>query len=134
MTTGKLIRGLLGLVVLVFLIVTISGWWREYKKATPGKVDAEASATVAATETPGAKPGEPSPADKMASSTHVLILIDGLNFREKPDATGANIRGLKKGERFILIAQNGTWLNVQDTTGKAGWINNNAQYVRIEKK
>lgn len=134
MTTGKVLRGVVGLVVLVALIVTVSGWWGEYQKASPSRLTSEASATASATETVNGKPSEPSPADVMASSPHVLILIDGLNFREKPDATGSNIRGLKKGDSFILVGESGTWLKVQDTAGKVGWINNNPQYVKIEKK
>ena len=89
MTTGKIIRGLLGLVVLAILVFTVNGWWAEYKNATP-KASTETTATAVATATPAAAAGT------------VVILTDGLNFREKPDATGKSLRGLKKGETFVL--------------------------------
>jgi SH3-like domain-containing protein len=44
------------------------------------------------------------------------------------------IRGLKKGEQFVLVSQNGSWLEIKDASGKNGWVNNNPQYVRISKK
>jgi uncharacterized protein YgiM (DUF1202 family) len=123
-TTGKVMRALAGLVVLLILVVTVNGWWSEYKRATPKASSSESTATVGATETAA-------PPD---TGQTVIVLTDGLNFREQPDATGASIRGLKKGERFILISVNGSWLGIKDESGKTGWVNNNPQYVRIEKK
>jgi SH3-like domain-containing protein len=121
---GKVVRALAGLIVLLFLVVTVNGWWTEYKKATPPRASIETSATADATATAA-------PAD---TGKTVVVLTDGLNFRENPDATGASIRGLKKGETFILVAQNATWLQVKDPAGKVGWVNNNPQYIKISKK
>lgn len=124
MTTGKVIRALAGLIVLLILVVTVNGWWSDYKKATPKRDSAEATATPAAAEAIA----------PVAASGTVLILVDGLNFREKPDATGTSIRGLKKGERFVVVSKTGSWLELKDPSGKVGWVNNNPQYLRIEKK
>jgi len=123
-TTGKVIRALAGLIVLVVLLVTVNGWWNEYRTATPKRTVAETTATAAA----------PEPAPPAATGPTVTVLTDGLNFREKPDATGASIRGLKKGEKLILVTQSGSWLEVADASGQSGWVNNNPQYLRIEKK
>jgi SH3-like domain-containing protein len=123
-TLGKVVRALVGLIVLLFLVVTVNGWWSDYKQATPRRASVDASATVGATET-----AAPSEAGKA-----VVVLTDGLNFRENPDATGASIRGLKKGDTFILVSQNATWLQVRDPAGKVGWVNNNPQYIKISKK
>jgi N-acetylmuramoyl-L-alanine amidase len=123
-TAGKVIRAVAGLIVLVFLVVTVNGWWTEYKNATPIVRSTEASGTADATGT--------APAPDTGKT--VIVLTDGLNFREQPDATGASIRGLKKGETFILISENGSWLQIKDASEKTGWVNNNPQYVRIDKK
>jgi SH3-like domain-containing protein len=123
-TTGKVIRALVGLTVLVILLAMVNGWWADYKNATPKSGSAEATSTAVATET----------APSAATGRTVLVLTDGLNFREKPDATGASIRGLKKGETFVLVSQSGGWLKLSDASGQIGWVNNNPQYVRIEKK
>jgi len=123
-TTGKLIRALAGIIVLLILVVTVNGWWSDYKKATPKRVSTEATATPAPAE--AAAPEAP--------NETVVILVDGLNFREKPDATGTSIRGLKKGERFVVVSKTGSWLELEDPSGQIGWVNNNPQYLRIEKK
>ena len=123
MTTSKVMRAIAGVIVLLILLVVVNGWWSDYKKATPKKRSAETTATARATPTAAA-----------ATGPTVIILVDGLNFREQPDATGANIRGLKKGETFILVSKTGSWLQLQDASGQIGWVNNNPQYVRIEKK
>jgi len=119
-TAGKLVRGLLGLVVLGILLFTVNGWWAEYKNATP-TASSETTATAVATATAPVAAGS------------VVILTDGLNFREKPDATGKSLRGLKKGETFVLVSQNGSWLEIKDGAGQVGWVNNNPQYVKIQK-
>ena len=124
MTAAKILRALAGVLVLVILVATVSGWWSDYKKATPKAGPVAAPAATAATETP--QPDAP--------MQTVLILTDGLNFREQPDATGASIRGLKKGEKFVLVSKSGGWLELEDASGQVGWVNNNPQYVRIEKK
>ena len=124
MTIGKVVRALAGLVVLIFLVVTVNGWWTDYKKAAPSRASIDSSATANATATAP-------PAD---TGKTVIVLTDGLNFRENPDALGVSIRGLKKGETFILVSQNGSWLEIRDASGKSGWVNNNPQYVKISKK
>ena len=124
MTTGRVIRALVGLFVLIVLLVMVNGWWNEYKNATPKRDASEATSTADATQT----------APAVAVGPAVSVLTDGLNFREKPDATGASIRGLKKGETLVLVNQSGTWIEVADASGRRGWVNNNPQYLRIEKK
>lgn len=124
MTTGKVMRALAGLIVLVVLLMTVNGWWNEYRKATPKPSVAETTSTANASQ----------PVPPAATGPTVTVLTDGLNFREKPDATGASIRGLKKGEKLILVSQSGSWLEVSDASGQSGWVNNNPQYLRIEKK
>jgi uncharacterized protein YgiM (DUF1202 family) len=123
-TLGKVIRALAGVVVLVILLVTVNGWWADYKKATPKRSSSETTSTADASAT----------AAPAGTGQTVLILTDGLNFRQNPDATGVSIRGLKKGEQFILISTNGSWLQIQDTGGTTGWVNNNPQYVKVSKK
>ena len=43
MTAGRVIRALAGLTVLAILLLTVNGWWADYKKATPktGSVESD---------------------------------------------------------------------------------------------
>lgn len=118
---AKIIRGVIGLVVVLGLLVVVNNWYHQYKSAP--RADARVTtATVAATAT--ATP---------ANSQVVLVLIDGLNFRSKPDATGTSLRGLKKGEKLVVVGKTGTWLHVQDPSGAVGWVVYNPQYLRVSK-
>jgi SH3-like domain-containing protein len=123
-TTRKVVRAVVGLIVLLILFFVVNGWWSDYRKAATKRGSAEPTATVAAAQT----------APPAATGPSVVILVEGLNFRVQPDATGASIRGLKKGEKFILVSKTGSWLQLEDQSGAVGWVNNNPQYVRIEKK
>ena len=116
---AKIVRGVLGLIVVVALLIVVHNWYRQYKTA-PRAVAVVTTSTVAATAT--ASP---------ASTQVVLVLIDGLNFRSKPDATGTSLRGLKKGEKLVVVGKAGTWLHLQDSSGALGWVAYNPQYLRV---
>lgn len=121
---GKLARGLVGLLVVVMLLVVVNSWWHEYRNAST-------FAKQEATSTPTATPAP------VAQKT-VVVLTDGLNLRDKPDATGTTIRGLKHGEQYVLVGQIGpaaspTWLQLRDAKGQLGWVTNNPQYLRVQK-
>lgn len=116
---AKIVRGIIGLVVLGALIVLVNSWYHQYRSAPQAPSQATTS-TVAATTTPAP-----------ANNTIALVLIDGLNFRSKPDATGTSLRGLKKGEKLTVVGKTGTWLHVQDNSGAVGWVAYNPQYLRV---
>jgi len=122
-TIGKVVRAVAGLIVLLLLVLTVRNWWTEYRAAAPKKGETTATAPATATPPPPATPGPT-----------VSVLVDGLNYREKPDATGKSLRGLKKGEKLTLVNQAGSWLQLRDAGGAVGWVTNNPQYLRIEKK
>lgn len=118
---AKIIRGVIGVVVVGSLLIVVNNWWHDYKRAKPANASV-ATSTVTATST--APP---------AAVQSVLVLIDGLNFRSKPDATGTSLRGLRKGEKLIVVGKTGTWLHLQDTNGAVGWVVYNPQYLRLSK-
>jgi len=60
-------------------------------------------------------------------------LIEGLNFRKAPDTNSVTIRGLKKGEKLVVVASKPDWYQVKDAKNTVGWIAAKSQYVRIEK-
>jgi len=118
---GKLWRALLGLIVVIGLIVVLNSWWGEYRRATESQ-KSSAPAAVVATATPAP-----------ANQKTVIVLTAGLNLRDKPDATGKTLRGLKRGEQFILVGTSGTWLQLRDTKGVLGWVTNNPAYIKVQK-
>jgi len=135
----KWIRAAAALVVLATLVITVRGWWTQYKTAPPatGGVTAtsEATATPGAAEPVEAPPQEPAPPEEAPAEEQVLeVLTDGLNFRVDPDATAKAIRGLQKGETVTVLNKNGGWYQVRTEQGDTGWITDNPSYTRTKKK
>ncbi|MGV8082580.1 MAG: SH3 domain-containing protein [Coriobacteriia bacterium] len=136
MTAAKVARALLGLVVLGALIWVVYSWWGDYRNASASGSGGSGSTTttesVPATNT--STPTEQETSEQTSSLGTILILADGLNFREQPTTTAASLRKLSKGENLTLLEDKGSWLQVQDSTGMKGWIANSPQYVKIEKQ
>jgi len=118
---GKLWRALLGLVIVIGLVVVLNSWWVEYRKAAQTQKTSSPAAVVATVT--------PAPVNQKT----VIVLTDGLNLRDKPDATGKALRGLKRGEQFILVGTAGGWLQLRDAKGVLGWVTNNPAYIKVQK-
>lgn len=124
--TARLIKGTLGVIVVVVLVITVSNWWGDYRREAAREPGTVATGTVESTKTSGASSG--------ASATVVVVLIDGLNFRKKPASDAATIRGLKKGEKLILVSTAADWYQVKDSKGTVGYVAAKPQYVRVGQK
>jgi len=124
-TTVRFLKAIVGLVIVVVLLITVMNWWGDYRKA------ASELASQPATSTPDAS-------SKDATGTPVtqgtaVVLIEGLNFRKAPDITSVTIRGLKKGEKLVVVASKPDWYQVKDSKNTVGWIAAKPQYVKVEK-
>jgi uncharacterized protein YgiM (DUF1202 family) len=126
--TARLVKAVVGLVIVLVLLIMVSNWWGDYKSAASQLPSKPSTGTVDASGTAGSKDGTATGSAKTG-----VVLIEGLNFRAKPDATMDSIRGLKKGEKVTIIAIKGDWYQVKDSKGVDGWIAAKSQYVRIEK-
>lgn len=151
---GRTLKAVAGLIVLGVIVSVVAGWWGEYQRnaALRAPVGRETSSTAPASSTaaPDAqqgsqatkskstskhKPAETSPADAAKPQSDIVVIqIDGLNFRPKPDAGSSPIRGLPKGERLILLQARDGWYQVRASDGTEGWISANKGYTSIEKR
>jgi hypothetical protein len=126
---GKLIRALIGVVVLVALIVTVNSWYGQYRESVKRSkllASRQDTSTVAASATP--VPVVPFAGAKIA------ILVDGAALRSAPATATKSIRGLKKGELlfFLTVAPN-NWIKVRDAKGKQGFMLNDPAVARVQK-
>ncbi len=136
-TTLNIIKGVAALAILAILLLTVNNWWGDYRRAADAAVDGTATKTVTPTKPQKGSGGS----SKTASATSkpsqpdlVVVLIDGLNFRVKPEAKAKVIRGLNRGERLVLLKKQGEWLLVQSAEGDEGWISSSPTYTRIQKR
>jgi uncharacterized protein YgiM (DUF1202 family) len=121
---GKIIRAVIGLIVLVVLLVVVNGWYSDYKETAAAKRSADALTT--------STPVPPVPV-AVAGQRKVTVLEDGLNLRKTPDTSGVVIHGLKKGDTLVLVATSGAWIQVKDAASKSGWVPNNNAYIQVQK-
>lgn len=122
---GKVVRALIGVAVLVILVVTVNGWYSDYKKASHSKkvVAVVATSSVDATQVVPVVGGK-----------KVAILVDGVVLRATPANAGAPVRTLKKGEQLILVGTVGPWLQLRDSSnGKMGFVANNNTTLKVQK-
>lgn len=123
-TTARILKGVAGVIVVVVLLIVVSNWWGQYKSAS------KAAKSKAQTETTGTAS---STATKTAGARVGVVLIEGLNFRQKPDSTSTTIRGFKKGEKVTIIKTEGDWYQVKDSKGVTGWVTSKSQYIKVTK-
>ena len=97
------------------------------QKDTP----AASSETTSSTEaTDSAANGEGSAAEETATKT-VIVVAEGLNFREKPDTGSKVIKKLKKGTSLELLETKTGWYRVKDADGDEGWVASGTQYSKL---
>ena len=123
---GRIVRALIGVAVIAVLLVTVNSWYVEYRSASKAKRTAgsEASASVDSTRVVAVVGGK-----------SVAILADSVVFRVTPNASGAVVRMLKKGEQLILVGTTVTgWLQLRDSkNGKMGYVVNNTANIQVQK-
>lgn len=127
-SVAMVLRGIVGVVVVVMLLLVVNGWWREYKEASTLRSAGEPVQNGSGT---GEEGGGSTPA---SGDEVVVVLVDGLNLRSKPEADAKAVRSLKKGERLTLIKTEGAWYLVKTAEGDEGWTSTNPSYSKIEKK
>jgi len=124
-STVRFLKAVAGLAVVLILLITVMNWWGDYRKAASSLASAPATSTADA----GSKDGT----GTAVTQGTAVVLIEGLNFRKAPDTNSVTIRGLKKGEKLVVVASKPDWYQVKDAKNTVGWIAAKSQYVRIEK-
>lgn len=143
-TLAKVIKGALGVFVLFFLLVTVNRWWSDYRESRADVGVAVTTSTPAPQQGKGSE-AAPEPADKVsadkddskkpkteAKTKTVVVLTQGLRFREEPDQESNLIRELDKGDKLVYIKTQGNWYQVQDDEGTRGWVSARTDYTRLQ--
>lgn len=125
LSAARIAKGILGIVVILILFSVVTRWYGDYRdtvKASPQQAGGNTSPAGESETTGTTKP----------SGKVVVVLTNGLNFRDQPSREDGNkIRGLKKGERLTLIKAKSGWYYVEDKSGARGWISSSKSYTKI---
>lgn len=141
----RYVRAVLGIVVLVFLGFTLKGWWGEYETQKAAQAaQEEASATIDASGTVDASGTASSgskaktlgytPATITSGTRVIVVLIDGLNLREKPESDAKALRPLKKDESLTVISERPGWYEARDSEDVQGWVSSNPAYTKVQDR
>ena len=117
-------------IVLVSLVVIFVDYRARVVRDTPAP---RAKKTVVT----AAKPSKPASSSVAATATAkpvgggtLVILIDGVNFRQQPSGSARILRTLNKGTKLTFIEQSGSWYHGATPDGVRGWLTNSSQYVK----
>jgi len=133
MDARRFLKTVIGLVVLVGLLMLVLNWWGDYRaaqRASASKRQIETTATPSPQSSEETATDTPASPVESATKTVLVVQVPGLNFREEPSGTAKAYRGLKKGEKVVLLEQDGDWYKVEDVNGLVGYITANPAYTQ----
>jgi uncharacterized protein YgiM (DUF1202 family) len=87
-------------------------------------VNAPASTTTSTTTTTTTTTDTSAPAPVASGDSNGRVIAIGLNLRTAPSLASAIVAELPQGTRLLIVGRsaNGTWLQVQTTDGRSGWV------------
>lgn len=130
----QMVRAVIAVIVLIVVVLTVMRWWREYKEA-PSLSATPPETTITVSQPDKEANAQAGQVSNIKRGTDLLVVqIDGLNLREKPESNAKPIRGLNEGERLTLQKADGAWFRVETSEGDEGWITSNPSYSKIEKR
>jgi N-acetylmuramoyl-L-alanine amidase len=119
----KVLRAVLGVLVVGVLLWVVLNWYGQYQTAASN--GARPATTQAVAPRSGIATGS-------AGTTYAIVKVNGVNFRVKPASSAKLIRGMKMGEKVTVLAKDGQWYQVKDAKGTVGWVTADADYVGVQ--
>lgn len=122
------------LVLVVWIALGIYGNYRqdvsEQGRARSTEETTSSDATAAAD--PSGEVAEPADGEGSAPvEPTVIVLIDGLNLRTKPQTSAAVVKKLEKDARLSLLETVDGWYHVRDSVGDEGFVAAGGQYTKL---
>lgn len=138
----KWIKAIAGAFLIFILLMVVNRYWTDYRTMA---TSAETTTTATAPPEGEAKDAKDESAKKKSSTSTkktsdakdadtqtVVVLTDGLNFRESPDQDSNVIRGLDEGETLVLVKKSSGWYQVEDDEGTKGWVSGSSEYTKVQ--
>jgi uncharacterized protein YgiM (DUF1202 family) len=127
---GAIIRMAVPWILLVILLLVIMNFFAQYQTAQ------KTAQRAAASESARVDPGPATPSNTASSTTSskapaapkaptVLVIMDGVNFRQSPTNGSTIIEALKQGATLTWVATEGNWYKARDGKGRTGFISAN---------
>lgn len=120
------------LVVVTWMALDAYADYRHAVRETRASASAETTAAQDATGAADVK-GEGTTESVTGEGPQVVVLVDGLNMRLKPQTSATVVKKLDKGVRLFLIEKTDGWYHVRDAQGYEGYIAAGGQYTKLEE-
>ena len=132
-TLTKVLKGVAGVVLLLLLVSTVNRWWGDYRTSAQEGPGPETTATATSGEGSKEETAQASGGNESGDDAKkVVVLTNGLNFRETPSRDGKVIRGLDKDDELVLIKTEDGWHQVEDSEGVKGYISASETYSEVK--
>ncbi|MDI6693062.1 MAG: SH3 domain-containing protein [Anaerosomatales bacterium] len=136
-----LVRAVAAVTALVVVAWMVLGAFASYRDAVSRSQRGSRESTQSPSQdaTDAANPATGSPSQETAgeegpaAGVAVVVLIDGLNLRERPSTGSAVVKRLTAGQRLLLIEKGQGWYHVRDVDGSEGWVAAGGSYTRLEE-
>ncbi len=130
--SGKAIRGVAAVIFLFVVLMLVMNYWGDYRSTKRGNGDSQET-TSSAEATGTADDGSGETGGDAAEARTVLVLTDGLKFREKASRDAKMIGQLNEGDRLDYLGTEDGWYKVRAQDGTEGFVSTNDQYSKLEK-
>lgn len=130
------LSGVLGKIIPWLLLIIVAwvalGAYGNYRQALRDRGDRGSQETTGSAESSGTTDAAaPAEGEGAAEGPVVIVLIDGLNLRTKPQTSATVIKKLDKDVRLTLIETSEGWYHVRDSAGDEGFVAAGGQYTKL---
>ncbi len=129
----KRVRQVVAVIVLVVVVVAVMNIVGDYRSAGDAS-DAETAVEAEDVVDDSVESSETAQPEDPASESlgTVTVIIDGLNFREEPSASGQLIRGLSEDDVLEYLGGEQGWYHVRADDGVEGYVSASEQFTSLE--
>ncbi len=149
----RALRVIIPVLLLALVLVRLGGIVSDYREARSGGDEATSAETTetaepSSEETGSAEgegtaeptgqegtgePPESAEEEQAQAQAYVVVVIDGLNFRDGPDTGSAVIDTLSQGTRLAVIDSENGWYKARTEDGTVGWVSSSPRFVSVEE-
>jgi uncharacterized protein YgiM (DUF1202 family) len=119
------------LAIVLLIVVNIFGQYRTAQSQADRAAPASSGVRVESAPSTGSKATSSATDTKQATATNapkvpvVVVIMDGVNFRESANNSSAVIEALNQGARLTWLATEGRWYKARDAKGRMGYVSAN---------
>jgi uncharacterized protein YgiM (DUF1202 family) len=126
---ARVVRTVAPWIVLVAVIWVIYGSVADFARSGSDSASAGQGSGASSSTTSSGQASVVTTVTGMIATTRVRVIL-----RSQPSTATAAVATSQQGSDLEVLAKQGTWFRVKDSSGHTGWIPNDSTYVSVRKK